>query len=132
MGADICGFYGHVTPELCKRWHQLGAFYPFSRNHKVNDLSLAADQDPAVWIEKGHPEVTDAIRNALHMRYALLPYLYTLFFRANTRGDTVVRPLFHEYPLDNNTYGIDTQFFWGPSILVSPFLFEVKLNRFYN
>jgi alpha-glucosidase (family GH31 glycosyl hydrolase) len=43
-------------------------------------------------------------------------------------GDTVVRPLFHEYPLDNNTYGIDQQFMWGSSILLSPFLFEVSLR----
>lgn len=116
VGADVCGFGGEATEELCVRWHQLGSFYPFFRNH--NDIGNKVDQDPAAW----SPQARMIIQNAILTRYQLIPYLYTLFQSAHINGSTVMRPVFFEFPTDPKTWGIDDQFFWGSSIMIAPIL----------
>nr|XP_004558392.2 lysosomal alpha-glucosidase [Maylandia zebra] len=115
VGADICGFGGNTTEELCVRWMQLGAFYPFMRNH--NDKPNAA-QEPYVFGQRAQA----AMRSALYLRYSLLPFLYTLFHHAHASAETVARPLFMEFPNDPNSQTIDKQFLWGSSLLISPVL----------
>ncbi|XP_044919019.1 probable maltase-glucoamylase 2 [Mustela putorius furo] len=119
VGANICGYTKDVTEELCTRWMQLGAFYPLSRNHNGPGFR---DQDPAAFGE--HSLLVNSSRYYLNIRYTLLPYLYTLFYRAHTRGDTVARPLVHEFYQDPATWGIHEQFLWGPGLLITPVLYE--------
>ncbi|KAM6905326.1 lysosomal alpha-glucosidase [Xenentodon cancila] len=124
-GADVCGFGGNTNEELCVRWMQLGAFYPFMRNHndKPND-----PQEPYVFGQKAQA----AMRSALNLRYSLLPFLYTLFYHAHTSAHTVARPLFMEFPTDPSCQMIDKQFLWGSSLLISPVLERgaVELNAY--
>ncbi|XP_034046312.1 lysosomal alpha-glucosidase [Thalassophryne amazonica] len=115
VGADICGFGGNTTEELCVRWMQLGAFYPFMRNHNGKPN---APQEPYVFGKKAQA----AMRTAVNLRYSLLPFLYTLFHHAHTSAETVARPLFMEFPADPNCQTIDQQFLWGSSLLISPVL----------
>ncbi|XP_050821721.1 sucrase-isomaltase, intestinal [Gopherus flavomarginatus] len=117
IGADICGFFDNVTEELCRRWMQVGAFYPFCRNHNAENY---APQDPAVF--GADSVLVRSSKNYLNIRYTLLPYLYTLFYKAHTQGDTVVRPLLHEFYSDEATWAIDRQFLWGPGLLITPVL----------
>ncbi|XP_024114980.1 lysosomal alpha-glucosidase [Oryzias melastigma] len=115
VGADICGFSEEPQEELCVRWTQLGAFYPFTRNH--NSIGMKP-QDPTAF----SPLARTAMKEALLLRYSLFPFLYTLFHHAHAHGHTVARPLMFEFPKDVKTYGIDKQFLWGRSLLVTPVL----------
>jgi alpha-glucosidase len=114
FGVDTCGFNGNTDEELCARWMQLSAFFPFYRNH--NTLS-ALSQEPFRWAS-----VAESSRTAMNIRYTLLPYMYTLFHQAHTSGSTVMRALAWEFPNEPLLAGVDTQFLLGPNILVTPVL----------
>ncbi|KAM3726955.1 Sucrase-isomaltase, intestinal [Dirofilaria immitis] len=112
IGADICGFNGETTEELCLRWQQLGAFYTFSRNHNEKG---AASQDPSRW-----PGVARAAREANLFRYYYLPYLYSLLFDVALHGGTVIRPVFFEFTSDPETHDLGEQFMWGSAMMIIP------------
>ncbi|XP_036974620.1 maltase-glucoamylase, intestinal [Acanthopagrus latus] len=117
IGADICGFFDEPSEELCRRWMQVGAFYPFSRNHNAEGYK---PQDPAAFGPDSLLVATS--KHYLEIRYTLLPYLYTLFYKAHTTGETVVRPVMHEFFSDRNTWSVDRQFLWGRNLLITPVL----------
>uniref|UniRef100_A0A2K5L4M8 Sucrase-isomaltase n=1 Tax=Cercocebus atys TaxID=9531 RepID=A0A2K5L4M8_CERAT len=117
VGADICGFVAETTEELCRRWMQLGAFYPFSRNHNADGYE---HQDPAFFGQDSL--LVKSSRHYLTIRYTLLPFLYTLFYKAHVFGETVARPVLHEFYEDMNSWIEDTEFLWGPALLITPVL----------
>jgi len=112
IGPDTCGFDGNTDEELCNRWMQLSAFFPFYRNH---NMLGAIPQEAYRWAS-----VAEASRVAMAIRYSLLPYWYTLFYHASRVGGPTIRPLFYEFPDDPTLADADHQFLVGPGVLVTP------------
>lgn len=112
-GPDVGGFDGDVEPELLTRWIQLGSVLPFFRNHSSIDT---IPQEP--W-SFGEP-YESINRRFIQFRYELLPYLYTLFYQAHKTGIPIIRPLFMEFPNDQQASTIQTEFMLGSSLLVAP------------
>jgi alpha-glucosidase len=113
VGSDIGGFGGSPAPELYGRWFELGSFSPFFRSHVATG---APDQEP--W--SFGSEVESLARRMLALRYTLLPYWYGSLVEATHTGTPIVRPLWFEFPSDDQASRHDDEFFIGRSLLAAP------------
>jgi len=113
VGADIGGFQGDTRPELFLRWMQLGALTPFCRNHsEIGSI----EQYPWSFGDAIHGLAREAIR----LRYRLMPYIYTAFVRASETGEPVQRPLVLDHQDDPAVVDIDDEYLFGRDLLVAP------------
>uniref|UniRef100_A0A6I8NIX2 Glucosidase alpha, neutral C n=1 Tax=Ornithorhynchus anatinus TaxID=9258 RepID=A0A6I8NIX2_ORNAN len=112
-GADVGGFIGDPDPELLVRWYQAAAFQPFFRGHANRDTKR---REP--WLLE--PLHTRLIRETVRERYTLLPYWYSLFYRAQETSVPVMRPLWVEFPTEPETFGAEEEYMLGNALLVHP------------
>lgn len=82
--ADVGGFFGNPDSELLTRWYQAGAFQPFFRAHAHIDTKR---REPYLIEEPWGGYIRDAIQ----LRYTLLPYWYSIFAEASRTGAPVMR-----------------------------------------
>lgn len=121
VGDDVGGFGYSPPPDLLTRWIELGIFHPLFRDHTTKG-SLPQE----VWVHG--PEQEAIRRRYIEMRYRLMPYVYTLAEEASRDGMPLMRPLFLEFPGQMN--GSDTEFMWGPDLLVAPAAFGETMDDY--
>lgn len=121
--SDIGGFFAWHFPggkdnlafrEIYVRWLQLGTFCPMMRSH-------GTDTPREIWQfgEKGN-WAYDAIEKFIHLRYRMLPYLYSTAWQVTSNAATIMKPLAFDYENDAQVYDIDNEYMFGESFLVCP------------
>jgi len=110
---------GHFTlekttnPELYLRWLQFGIFSPILRTHATKSAYI----ERRFW---KFPDHFTLMRKAIHLRYALIPYIYHAARQAYDTGLSICRPMYYDYPEHNNAYQFKSQYMFGNDMIVAP------------
>jgi len=99
---------------LYVRWLQYGVFNPIFRPHAQEGVP----SEPIFRSEKAKA----LAKQAIELRYKLLPYNYNLVYENNQFGKPLMRPLFFEEADNPQLYNYSKTYLWGNDILVSPVL----------
>ncbi len=112
---------GHTSgtgdPELFVRWVQFGVFSPVLRIHTTKGEYY--DQRPWMFDDA---EVLRVLREALQLRHALIPYLYTMAYRAHAESLPLSEPMYYEYSDEEAAYHCPQQYLFGTELIAAPFV----------
>ncbi|MDF2905238.1 MAG: glycoside hydrolase family 31 [Herbinix sp.] len=100
--------------ELFTRWFQYGCFLPVFRSHGTDfrrELKYFGDQGDLFY---------DALIKVNHLRYQLMPYIYSIAARVWKDDYTMLRMLAFDFAEDARARVIDDQFLFGSSLMVCP------------
>ena len=117
-GHDIGGHYFHkedkheVDPELYLRWLQNGVFTPIFKTHCTKDRAI----ERRIWQFPNH--MMD-MRATMHLRYALVPYIYAAARQTFDTGVSMCRPMYYSYPENEMAYSSKEQYMFGDDLLVA-------------
>lgn len=121
-GHDVGGFYGpRPSKELFIRWVQNGIYHPRFSIHSWKDEGA---NEP--WM---YPEAVDIIRDAIKLRYQMIPYLYNLYYEAHKTGAPIIRPLLYHFANDEKCLTNSCEFMLGPHLLVASVFTENETIR---
>lgn len=111
---DIGGHHRGVRDEeLYLRWLQFGVFSPINRVHCCP--AEVTSKEP--WTYARPTEVM--AREWFRFRHRLVPYLYSASWNNTLEGTPLIRPMYYEYPDEEQAYQADGQYLFG-GLLAAP------------
>lgn len=133
---DIGGFLGGDVNnpdfhELLLRWFAFGVFSPVFRLHGERVPHIHPEQeviDGVTQMFTGSPneiytygeENYNIMKAFIFMRERLRPYIRACMQEAHEHGTPVMRTMFYAFPEDPMCWQQETQYMFGPDILVAP------------
>ncbi|OOP73184.1 TIM-barrel domain-containing protein [Clostridium beijerinckii] len=140
---DIGGFFGgHIDDpdfhEVLIRWFEYGTFCPVMRLHgyrwpfkpqygTTGGAECVSGADNEVW--SYGDKVYEICKKYLKIREAMMPYITTLMEEAHKKGTPVMRPMFYDFPEDKLCWENESQYMFGPNILVAPIMEKGQTER---
>lgn len=112
---DIGGhMQGYKDDEMTGRWFQLGVFSPINRLHSTkNEFN---GKEP--WRYK--QEIRSMMDEFLRLRHKLVPYLYTMNYRAHAQDTPLIRPMYYHHAREAQAYQVPNEFYFGSELIVAP------------
>lgn len=114
---DIGGhMHGIRDGELYTRWVQYGVFSPILRLHATK--TIYHDRRPWAY----DAEVLRISQAALQLRYALIPYLYSMAWRNHVDARPLIVPMYYLYPEIEAAYRCPNQYWFGSELIAAPYV----------
>jgi alpha-glucosidase len=123
VGSDVGGFIETPSGELYLRWVQMAVFHPFFRTHSSGDHG---DQEPWSFGD----EITELVKQAIELRYRLLPVIYSTFWQYVSEGMPMLRPMPLVAHQDPDAFWRSTEFFFGDHLLIIPMTRQGEEGRY--
>jgi len=123
--SDIGGFVGGNPSDprfrrLFVRWYEFGTFCPIFRAHGARDRN-------ELWSYGQQAQKILTLYDRL--RYRLMPYIYTTAAMTSFDNYTPMRALVFDFPSDPKALDINSEYMFGPSILVAPVTTRAVVSR---
>jgi alpha-D-xyloside xylohydrolase len=109
---DVGGFLGPPDAELYVRWAQAAIFASHLRFHGTSPREPWAFGD----------EAEAVVRRWVDLRYRLIPYLERCLEESEQTGMPVMRAMPLAFPGEPESFAFDTQFMFGPQLMVAPII----------
>ena len=109
-----------VPAELYTRAMQMGQYLPILRTHSTKDPAL--NKEP--WAFDHATE--GRLKRVIDGRYALVPYIYTMAHEDYETGVSLCRPMYYDYPMQQEAYDFQSQYMFGNDMMIAPIVEPVS------